>query len=86
MENPIKMDDLEENPLFLETPICLSIWVLLHVVICRTREVSLSPIITEVESQPKWKESTLEIHTFSTSMIVGGEVIIVGLKILISRS
>ena len=22
MENPIKMDDLGENPLFLETPIC----------------------------------------------------------------
>ena len=23
MENPIKMDDLEENPLFSETSICL---------------------------------------------------------------
>ena len=38
--------------------------VLLHVVICRTREGTLSPIITEVESHPKWKESTLEGRIF----------------------
>ena len=34
MENPIKMDDLGENPLFLETPTCFEkVWTVFFVLI-----------------------------------------------------